>query len=53
VATCKQIADFYGGYPCYFCGNVGNPDYRASNHNSCVQILDVFHTGALAPGFQG
>jgi hypothetical protein len=53
VATCRQIADFYGGYPFYFYGNVGNPEYRASNHNSCVRILYAFHTGALAPGFQG
>lgn len=53
VANCKQIAAFNGGYPYYFYGNVGNDDYKATNTNSCVKILYLFHTGQLPPGFQG
>lgn len=53
VANCKQIAAFYGGYPYYFYGNVGNDAYKATNINSCVNTLYLFHTGQLAPGPQG
>lgn len=53
VANCKQIAALYGGYPYYFYGNFGNDAYKATNINSCVNTLYLFHTGQLPPGYQG
>jgi hypothetical protein len=52
VATCKLIAESYGGFPFAFYGNVGNPAYTATNIRSCVDILYLFHTGQLPPGPQ-
>lgn len=50
VANCKGIADFYGGYPYYFYGRVGDDRYMATNIKTCVDVLYLFHTGQLEPG---
>lgn len=50
VANCKGIAEFVGGFPYYFYGRVGDDRYLATNINTCVSILYLFHTGQLEPG---
>jgi hypothetical protein len=50
IANCKGIAAQVGGFPYYFYGRVGDDRYLATNLNSCVAILYLFHTGQLQPG---